>query len=64
KYELWCVNTMSVSNFNTAVVYIELTRGDNIITLSNDGHNRFNGRAATSPCISGLSVCPAEVIDG
>jgi len=63
KYELWCVNTMS-SSFNTAVVYIELTRGDNIITLSNDGHNKFNGRVATSPCISGLSVCPAEVIYG
>ena len=64
KYELWCVNTMSGSSFNTAVVYIELTRGDNIITLSNDGHNKFGGRVATSPCISGLSVCPAEVIYG
>lgn len=59
--ELWCVNTMSESTFTSAVVYIDLKKGENTITLYNDGHNSFNGRVSSSPSISGISVCPAEI---
>ncbi len=58
-YELWCVNTQSASNFNTAVAYIELAEGKNTISFSNDGHNRFNGKITSSPGISAITVCPA-----
>ncbi len=60
-YELWCVNTMSETAFTQAVSYITLKEGENIITLYNDGHNSFNGRVSSSPAISGISVCPAQI---
>jgi hypothetical protein len=60
-YELWCVNTMSESTFAQAVAYITLKEGENIIALYNDGHNSFNGRVSSSPAISGISFCPAQI---
>jgi hypothetical protein len=52
---------MSESTFAQAVAYITLKEGENIIALYNDGHNSFNGRVSSSPAISGISFCPAQI---
>ena len=62
--ELWCTNTYSDYSFGTAVGYINLKQGENIITLSNDGHNRFIGKTANSPNIALIKINPETVISG
>ncbi|MBO4894748.1 MAG: hypothetical protein J5562_07525 [Clostridia bacterium] len=54
----WCVNTYSDYRTLTKVVYIDLTAGENEITLYNSGFNRFNSRVATSPYIYAITVNP------
>lgn len=58
-YTLWCVNTNSNYNFNTAVAYLELKEGINEIILYNNGSVKFDNRVATSPDIAEIVVNPA-----
>lgn len=57
--ELWCVNTYSDYNKNSAVLYAELEKGENEIILSNSGRVLFNGNEAFAPRIYSVSVNPA-----
>ncbi|MCQ2481136.1 MAG: hypothetical protein MJ121_03355, partial [Clostridia bacterium] len=59
EYTLWCVNTNSNYNFNTAVAYVELKEGLNEIVLYNNGSVKFDNRIATSPDIAEIVVNPA-----
>ena len=59
KNELWCTNTYSSKTYRTAVAYINLEAGKNTVTLSNDGHSRFDGKTAVSPDIAEITVNPA-----
>lgn len=49
--KLWCRNTYSWDTVKTATMNIELTKGENEITLSNDGSFRFNSRTSYAPHI-------------
>ncbi len=60
-YELWCTNTYSEQTFRTATAYIYLQSGENTITLSNDGHNKFSGKTAYSPDIAAITVNPEAI---
>lgn len=53
---LWCRNTYSWDTCKTATINLELTEGENIITLSNDGSVMFNNTPSYAPRIYGVTV--------
>ncbi len=59
--ELYCRNTSSWETFTTVTENIELEKGENIITFSNDGSGSFNGGVTTSPHIASVTVNPPAV---
>ncbi len=56
KHTLWCRNTYSWDTLKTATLNIELEKGENIITFSNDGSNKFNNRDSFAPHIYSASI--------
>ena len=53
---LWCRNTYSWDTCKTATINLELTEGENVIVLSNDGSVTFNNTPSHSPRIYGVTV--------
>ncbi|MBO5410059.1 MAG: hypothetical protein J6A60_02240, partial [Clostridia bacterium] len=53
---IWCRNTYSWDTFKTVTADVELQKGENIITLSNDGSTVFNGRTPEAPIIAQITV--------
>lgn len=56
---LYCRNTYSHETYTTVTTNIVLDEGDNIITFSNDGANKFNDGVTYAPDISSIAVSPA-----
>ncbi len=54
--ELYCRNTSSWDTFTTVTTNIELNKGENVITLYNDGSVRFNDGETSAPHIALLTV--------
>ena len=53
---LWCRNTYSWDTVKTVTMNIELNKGENIITFTNDGSVKFNDRDSYAPYIFSVSV--------
>ncbi|MBO5421574.1 MAG: hypothetical protein J6A67_06495 [Clostridia bacterium] len=53
---LWCRNTYSWDTVRTATMNITLHKGENTITLSNDGSVKFNNNDSYAPYIFSASV--------
>ncbi len=54
--DVYCRNTYSWDTYKTVTCYIELDKGDNTITLSNSGNNKFNNQDTFIPNISRITV--------
>ncbi|MCD7827296.1 MAG: hypothetical protein LUG85_01990 [Clostridiales bacterium] len=54
--DLWCRNTQSTETFKTVTMNVELTAGENTVTLTNSGETTFNNTASYTPNISQVSV--------
>ncbi len=54
--KIWCRNTYSWDTVKTATMNIELVKGENMITLSNDGSVRFNNKISYAPRIYSITV--------
>ncbi len=55
---LYCRNTYSHDTYTTVTTNIDLNEGENILTFSNDGANKFNDGVTYAPDISSISVNP------
>ena len=53
---LYCRNTYSHDTYITVTTNIELNEGENILTFTNDGANKFNGGETFAPDISTVTV--------
>lgn len=58
---LYCRNTNSWDNFTTVTTNINLSAGENIITLYNDGANQFAGRETFAPHIAEITIHEIQV---
>ena len=61
---LWCRNTYSWDTVKTVTMNIELKKGENTITFTNDGSVKFNNRDSYSPYIFSVTIneiCNDEV---
>lgn len=58
---IYCRNTCSWDTFTTVTFNIELQRGDNIITLYNDGSNKFNGNVSKAPHIAKIVISETQI---
>ncbi len=56
KQNLWCRNTYSWDTVKTATLNIELHEGENTVTFTNDGSNKFNNRVSYAPHIYSASI--------
>lgn len=56
---LYCRNTYSHNNYTTVTTNIKLNAGENTITFSNDGANKFNNGTTFAPDIATVTVNPA-----
>ncbi len=56
---LYCRNTYSHDTYTTVTTNINLEKGENIITFSNDGANKFNNGITYAPDISSILVTSA-----
>ena len=54
--KIWCRNTYSWDTVKTATMNIELTEGENEITLTNDGSVKFNNNISHAPHIYSVSI--------
>lgn len=53
---LYCRNTYSHDSYTTVTTNITLEKGENILTFSNDGANKFNNGQTFAPDISTITV--------
>lgn len=53
---LYCRNTYSHDSYTTVTTNIDLEKGENILTFSNDGENRFNDGVTCAPDIAQITV--------
>ncbi len=53
---LWCRNTYSWETVKTATMNMKLTKGENTITLSNDGSVKFNNKDSYAPHLYSVTV--------
>ena len=53
---LYCRNTYSHDSYTTVTTNITLDKGENILTFSNDGENRFNNGVTYAPDIAKITV--------
>ena len=60
-HEIYCRNTYSWDTFTTVTFNIELVKGDNVITFSNDGFNQFNGNETFAPHIADITISETQV---
>ena len=58
---VYCRNTYSWDTFKTVTFNVELNQGENVITLYNDGSNKFNNKDTYAPYISTITVNPADI---
>lgn len=58
---LFCRNTYSWENFRTVSCYVELEKGDNVITLTNSGEISFNNNDTYVPRIKQISLSEISV---
>ncbi len=56
---LYCRNTYSHDTYTTVTTNINLEKGENVITFSNDGANKFNNGITYAPDISSILVTSA-----
>ncbi len=56
---LYCRNTYSHDTYTTVTTNINLEKGENILTFSNDGANKFNNGITYAPDISSILVTSA-----
>ncbi len=61
KQNEYCRNTYSWDNFTTVTFNVELSKGNNAITLTNDGSNSFNGSETFAPNIAGITLSETQV---
>lgn len=54
-------NTYSWKNLNTKSVNVYLDAGENLLTISNDGNYKFNGKTMTAPRISRVVISPTVI---
>ncbi|MBE6783204.1 MAG: carbohydrate-binding protein [Ruminococcaceae bacterium] len=54
--DVYCRNTYSWQTFKTVSCYVELTQGENTISLTNSGNRTFNNNATFVPVISQITV--------
>ena len=59
--EIYCRNTCSWDTFTTVTFNIDLVKGDNTITFSNDGFNKFNGNETFAPHIADVTISETQV---
>lgn len=57
---LYCRNTYSWDTYTTVTTNIELSAGENVITFSNDGENRFNSNITYAPNIAEVTINPVS----
>lgn len=57
----FCRNTYSWQTRNTATFALNLKKGENKITLTNNGKDNFNGNPTYAPHIYAVTVSPAEM---
>ena len=57
---VWCRNTYGDANQGTVTFTLRLTAGANVVTLSNNGNTRFNGRENGTPMLFGITVDPTS----
>ncbi len=53
---LYCRNTYSHDSYTTVTANIELAEGENILTFSNDGANKFNSNTTFAPDIAKITI--------
>lgn len=58
---LYCRNTYSHDTYTTVTTNISLEKGENILTFSNDGANKFNNGTTFAPDISTVTVNVTKV---
>ena len=58
---LYCRNTYSNDNFTTVTTNIELKKGENIISFTNDGTNKFDSNETFAPNIAKISIYPVTM---
>ncbi len=54
--DVYCRSTYSWDTYKTVTCYVDLEAGDNTITLSNSGNNKFDNQDTYAPYISKLTV--------
>ncbi|MCH5316809.1 MAG: carbohydrate-binding protein [Eubacterium sp.] len=59
--EIYCRNTYSWDTFTTVTFNIDLVKGNNVITFSNDGFNKFNGNETFAPHIADVTISETQV---
>ncbi|MCR5207408.1 MAG: hypothetical protein K6C14_02895 [Eubacterium sp.] len=57
---LFCRNTYSWKTVKTASFTVDLKQGENAISLSNNGSERFNGNETYAPQIFSVTVAPVQ----
>lgn len=60
KQNVWFRNTQSDENFKTVTANVYLEKGENKITLTNNGESKFNGMEAFAPNISEITFSKAQ----
>lgn len=58
---IYCRNTYSWQTFKTVTFTVDLNKGKNTITLTNNGENKFNNTDTAAPYIGVITVNPAQL---
>ncbi len=58
---VWCRNTYAWQTRKTVTFTVMLNEGDNVITFTNDGSERFNGNPTYAPYLFGITVNPVQI---
>ena len=53
-------NTYSSDTYTTVTVNVDLVEGENVIEISNDGENKFNGNTTYAPDIAKITINSTE----
>lgn len=54
--DVYCRNTYSWDTYKTVTCYVDLKQGDNTVTFTNSGNNKFNGQDTYIPNIASVTV--------
>ncbi|MCH5321801.1 MAG: hypothetical protein J1E36_08540, partial [Eubacterium sp.] len=54
--DVYCRNTYSWDTYKTVTCYIDLNAGDNTVTFTNSGNNKFNNQDTNIPYIASFTV--------